>query len=1838
MEDREESFDEAEDADPLDLAKVNAEAAEAVAGALVDHVRDQRKPKAPKKRTPPPPFVRGVLLIQAFFRRRAFLKSFPAPPGGEIDEEIMELAPPRPGMAVALAFCRRLKNTGWMSIEREATLVAGMVDAQAGKITMRDVSAVVQYYEDKVEPGHLSLQVLQEALDRMVTIAQEALQEMTETMIEPAQVVAAMEETIVKFQVPQEREDRVVDQTRLRLKRLCVQAEDRIRKLLAEASSTPMIDAVSARLDKEFGPLQSVVTEEIKVARIRRVQFLEMELETRWSRPFAGPLPPHSRAARRYEIELGKDNPKVIDFVREEKRHSSALEADLEVELSKLQSKIRDLTRKRLESRARSMIEDYDERLAAAAAEVQEVIDQAIVNIGPDNQKVTKRALELLAPDAHAAVFALQAERSAEALRAEIELADPSPEAGDRRRGCAMALEAILRALSKAHPLQEILRGEFYDAFAEIEVDQAPSDPPPLPGPSGPGPTSSMATPEQGIRQRDLPEPAREPAPEASLSREEDPFHVEPTPEELARALLDAAPQEQDDYAQQEKMSKDEEDAWGAPVGFQNLISASEEVVAKVMQPNGGLSIDDDPTPKEIRKIEPDPGALMMMESFTSQDPAARPKSVQKAAMKDVTAVLTLEDLTMDVVKMHTEEVFKIKFARAIADSIGVPRHRIKVNGFATGSVKVLLSLLEPTGDEPEDDTGRAKMSADRILQELQNQVYDPNSKLRLGEVGPFVASANLERSVAPGAKLDTSSMSTTYMAESLHGEAFEIPGQPGQPKKAWATPNSTGVLGASQTGGLGGSPEVAATDKLVKKAAESVGTRWGASRLEPGSLASQSHFRSTNPHETEDGTGAAWAIPYEKKPMYTFYEGDKQEAAQESVVKLPASKKKFTQHASFHLTRHPATGTDVLKGKIPPAGGVHVFSADTWLDKEHLGMKDPTLRPGDVDLKETFKKKEEEKEAEEPASPTSPVSDEDSPSGKKGKKKKPKKEESEPEPEEGAIDAADSQVIGDGEVVVETKGGKGKKGGKKQKSEDEMGKTMDSLASEDDGEIDSPKTPGKKKAQDKKKALKIVEEGADADDELATPLRKKAEKSPKRDRTRSPKSPGSRRPGSGDSKDGSKLDIDGMGGTMEKTVICWSGMHGGISGTGLRPRWEGNSRLPALVGKPLADDLKTPAYVRSAYRHGTVTIGPPYKFKDHMDEKVPAWTLAATMDMHIDRNDWSRSYHKVMKDRTAAKLGPQDSIRNLARSVSLPKVAGRPKPKKRPAAVQAPAPERPGQSKEAWPETSQSESELHAQGSVSDSGLERPGTSDGSPSSRKKDKKEKKEKKEKSKDAAKTDPGAFKQVSQVSEVSSPTDSQVASTTEAPLDKTKPAPKKGGKGSKAKKDAEESQQSQPEASQEEATKKDIKKGKDSKDKNKKKDGKDESKEDPKPSDKKKAKKDKDGKDKDKEDKKAAQSSGAEDKKADKKDKSEDKEKKDKKDKKEKKEKDSQYPPEVALTDFKAVQIGQTLQILQDPARVKEACSKAGLAEDGDTNRVAACGKKVKVLSTDNGIICCEVLDVGQVFFAVESLREAEKDVYLSKPSVATWYQPIILDPEVEAAKEERKAVTSFMAKFYKRTVPPETTQVDKKATDKERTAGVEVYVSVLRAVAAGGLREASLERWQALQEAKQIKGAEEAIARALMEPAKDGEAKLDHDTCIAAATAAAYLKKKDAVKNLPIIPLKAKAVGDPQPQRRTHITNSSATKQQVQNYAMSMTASIFRKAGSKKTNSLSPPPARKAEEKGLSSSASGPIQMENQQGTQRPSSRERPIQGAATTGNWRKVKHALPADEGDDGF
>merc|ERR1712151_145717 len=96
------------------------------------------------------------------------------------------------------------------------------------------------------------------------------------------------------------------------------------------------------------------------------------------------------------------------------------------------------------------------------------------------------------------------------------------------------------------------------------------------------------------------------------------------------------------------------------------------------------------------------------------------------------------------------------------------------------------------------------------------------------------------------------------------------------------------------------------------------------------------------------------------------------------------------------------------------------------------------------------------------------------------------------------------------------------------------------------------------------------------------------------------------------------------------------------------------NDRLPKLVGRPSADDLKTPAYVRQAYRHETVGCGPPYRTSEKQHEESPVWTAMQMLDATLDKNDWQRSYSSATKNR-CPKLGPEGSIRSVSRSVSLP-------------------------------------------------------------------------------------------------------------------------------------------------------------------------------------------------------------------------------------------------------------------------------------------------------------------------------------------------------------------------------------------------------------------------------------------------------------------------------------------------------------------------------------------------------------------------------------------------------
>eukprot|EP00913_Durusdinium_trenchii_P002006 g1854.t1 len=115
---------------------------------------------------------------------------------------------------------------------------------------------------------------------------------------------------------------------------------------------------------------------------------------------------------------------------------------------------------------------------------------------------------------------------------------------------------------------------------------------------------------------------------------------------------------------------------------------------------------------------------------------------------------------------------------------------------------------------------------------------------------------------------------------------------------------------------------------------------------------------------------------------------------------------------------------------------------------------------------------------------------------------------------------------------------------------------------------------------------------------------------------------------------------FEAMGGSFN-TQFCWAGMYGGMNGTGLRPKWKDNPRLPQLVGKQSTDDLHTPCYVRHAYRHGTVAVGPPYKLREPLDARSPAWTAARLVDASIEKQDWE---HR-------RQLGPAQGIREMCRT-----------------------------------------------------------------------------------------------------------------------------------------------------------------------------------------------------------------------------------------------------------------------------------------------------------------------------------------------------------------------------------------------------------------------------------------------------------------------------------------------------------------------------------------------------------------------------------------------------------
>jgi len=719
------------------MEEIQLQASLAVASSMVDAVHAEREAAASASpRTPhrfPPFVVRAVIFVQAAIRRWRFVRDF----GDELDNDLAE-PPPRPRMALALHFLRRARNPHWVDVSNEANAVAGIVAVKEQGLAMGDVEEVVRYYEGLVPEGHLSLTILTEKLNELVVQAEENLQIETEQLETPAQIQVAIGRCCRANKVPKHLEGQVLCGATRRMREVVAEKEKELRRDLNKVATVPEMDVVRSHVEKDFGPVPTALRDELDVARTRRVQFLEQELETRWSRPFAGPLPPHSRAARRYELELGAQHPKVVDFVLEERRHASQLEATLEVELGSLQARMKELTKKRKEARARTLVEDIDEQLMELTLQVQNAIEEAIEQLGGENKKVRQRAQDLLSVDARTAVYAIQAENAAEELRLELQ-EDVGPEATDRRRAAAANLEALLDALSSEHHLQAELRSEFAEQFREVAEARAAA--------------STASSPDDPSQLEAAPPDAPPRRPIGKSPMDEDPFgeagldkltpdmvgHPGTLPEKST--FRDAAGPE----IEQPEPEDDDEDGWGAPAGFTAVESFVPEVVKmRESLPNGGLpdvglpGDGSETQHQHDQDFEPDMDTMMLMSAINGD---VQP---QKVKSRRVTAQLVLKDLKMDIVELHTEPVFAAKFTKALADALQIPRQRIKVTGFAPGSVKVLFTISEPLAGEVGVDSD-TPLAADMSLAELTQQVSDPGSRFRLSEVGPFVTNAQIE-------------------------------------------------------------------------------------------------------------------------------------------------------------------------------------------------------------------------------------------------------------------------------------------------------------------------------------------------------------------------------------------------------------------------------------------------------------------------------------------------------------------------------------------------------------------------------------------------------------------------------------------------------------------------------------------------------------------------------------------------------------------------------------------------------------------------------------------------------------------------------------------------------------------------------------------------------------------------------------------------------------------------------------------------------------------------------------------------------------------------------------
>eukprot|EP00928_Gymnodinium_smaydae_P014888 TRINITY_DN15466_c0_g1_i1.p1 TRINITY_DN15466_c0_g1~~TRINITY_DN15466_c0_g1_i1.p1 ORF type:complete len:1812 (-),score=556.42 TRINITY_DN15466_c0_g1_i1:1032-6467(-) len=1358
------------------------EASMGVAASLVASIRREKELKAAKpvqKRVPPPPpkEVRAVLLIQSMLRRREFYRSFGSFDAGD---EFAELAPPAMLAATALYFSRRMRNPKFVDMSKEATAVAGLLSDRRSTgpnaLKMDEVQKIVAYYEDTVPRDHMSMNILREKLDSLVAEAAEALYERCVAVDTPSDCKRVVDTCRREFDVPKVLEERTFEVGYRRVREVSSFHEKRLRKEFALCTTVLEFDALIADLEKTFGEVETELREEVTLARARRIQFLEQELETKWSRPFAGPLAPHSAASMRYQIELGATNPKVMEFMEEEKRHKAGLEAGFDNDVLAMQAKLRALTKRRKEARVRAIIEDLDEKISFQMDNMQSLMERGILELGAENEKVALCAKNVLSFDAHVALYTLLCERTADELKVLMEQEDSSPEAADRLRSKARQLTELLNHLAPEHPLQAALQAEFdrelniARASAAKEKEEAAAARAAIP-PTG----AEFARQAQEAEARRASEAMPLSAVEAHML-DEQPEKTEDqiisdrinlkaaargldAPAVTPTAAARAAAAEREAAAEKEAAAKaaaaaaglggiealpradgselsterepEEEDLWTEPLGFKATECAPEKEKVHVKEKaNGGLG-DLSKMTGEVKPFQKpedtmDTGALEMLQSFDAED-----TPFKKQERNQINVQLHLKDQSMDIVKLHTEDVFGKKFCRAIADALNVDRQRIKVLSFKPG-VKVMMSILEPRDIDRKAEV--PPPSASLALKDLKKQLDDPSSNLRTSEIGPFLCSAEIQEGVADsGYKMPVASLAGAYAAPKVPGTEVGKPA----PKQAWGSgplagqPQAPGPATTMSTGaGLSTGDPTSSPNPMATMTVGGTST-WGASRLDmrlnarsadartdpTSALLHEQTFRTTCPRAEEDKTAEKWATPFAHAPLYTYYDETKEAMAKKvkaESLKMAPAKEKFTAHASFKLTRHPTGGTERLKDY--KFGQPQQFSAvDTWVEpgkkeqdplKQQLAKELGQAKEGAADFRTRKKNRkkfsdlakdvEEEDDdvdqAIEDEDDGTPTKDKGKAKKKPAKKKKERRGDDEPETEPGAMSPADQSPRPDGGA----KKGKTRSRNRRRSDlpeEDSFVEQTSDAASEK-----SPTSGGKTRRKPKQKSAgrertetaetDLTDDGTREDDD--SPVGDGGEKKKKKKRRNSEsreKKGKSKRPGTAateaddeeaptESQEGeeredlSALYADMKSASkppMEITIHPLAGLHGGIPGTGLRRIAEAAGRLPS-IGSRSVDDLRSPAFVREQYRFESVKVGPPYRIHEqdehgNQKEDCPAWTAYQMLDATLDKNDWHRSYIAVTKKNRGRSTGPKDSIREIGRAVSLPRLRGGSKP-----------------------------------------------------------------------------------------------------------------------------------------------------------------------------------------------------------------------------------------------------------------------------------------------------------------------------------------------------------------------------------------------------------------------------------------------------------------------------------------------------------------------------------------------------------------------------------------------